>query len=93
MFDPGVFPAPDEFRARRRTSYLHTGFGPHECLGQYVAYAIIPETIRRILLLPGIRLLDGDASRVDPAGGPFAEHFVLGFGAEDPAKAADACAD
>lgn len=82
MFDPGVFPEPDEFRLRRRTSYLHTGFGPHECLGQFVAYAIIPETIRQILLLPGIRLLPGEAGQVDMAGGPFAEHFVLGHGTD-----------
>jgi cytochrome P450 len=80
MFDPGVFPDPDGFHARRRTAYLHTGFGAHECLGQFVAYAIIPETIRQILLLPGIRLMDGDGSRVDNAGGPFAEHFVLAHG-------------
>jgi cytochrome P450 len=82
MFDPGVFPEPDEFRERRRTSYLHMGFGPHECLGQYVAYAMIPETIRQILLLPEIRLLPDSASRVDMAGGPFAEHFILGQGAD-----------
>lgn len=81
MFDPGVFPDPDEFHERRRTSYLHTGFGPHECLGQFVAYAIIPETIRQIMSLPGIRLLEGDAGAVDTAGGPFAESFVLGHGA------------
>jgi hypothetical protein len=81
MFDPGVFPEPNEFRVRRRTSYLHTGFGPHECLGQFVAYAIIPETIRQILLLPGVRLIEGDAGHVDMAGGPFAEHFVIGHGA------------
>lgn len=80
MFDPGVFPEPDEFRERRRTAYLHTGFGPHECLGQYVAYAIIPETIRQILLLPGVGLLPDGGSRVDMADGPFAEHFVLRHG-------------
>jgi cytochrome P450 len=81
MFDPGVFPDPEAFRERRRTAYLHTGFGPHECLGQFVAYAIIPETIRQVLLLPGLRLRDGEGSRVDFAGGPFAEHFVLAHGA------------
>ena len=80
MFDPGVLPQPDEFRSRPRTAYLHTRFGPHECLGQFVAYAIIPETIRQILLLDSVRLLDGDAGRVDMAGGPFAEHFRLGLG-------------
>ncbi len=80
MFDPGVFPNPDGFQARRRSAYLHTGFGPHECLGQFVAYAIIPETIRQIMLLPGIRLLEAGGSTVDDAGGPFAEHFVVAHG-------------
>jgi cytochrome P450 len=80
MFDPGVFPDPDGFHRRRRTAYLHTGFGPHECLGQFVAYAIIPETIRQIMLLPGIRLRDGGGSRVDNGTGPFAEQFVLAHG-------------
>ena len=82
MFDPGAFPDPEAFLARRRTSYLHTGFGAHECLGQYVAYAIIPETVRQILLLSGIRRLEGDAGLVDMAGGPFAEHFLLSHGSE-----------
>lgn len=81
MFDPGVFPEPDAFRVRRRTAYLHTGFGPHECLGQFVAYAIIPETIRQLLLLPGLRLQEGGGSQVDTAGGPFTEHFILAHGA------------
>ena len=80
MFDPGVFPEPDTFRERPRHAYLHTGFGQHECLGQYVAYAIIPETIHQLLLLDAIRLLPDGASRVDMAGGPFAEHFVLAYG-------------
>ena len=79
MFDPGAFPEPDTFKPRPRDAYLHTGFGSHECLGQYVAYEIIPETIRQILLLPGIHLLPDGGSQVGYAGGPFAEHFVLGL--------------
>ena len=82
MFDAGVLTDPDAFRARPRRQYLHTGFGPHECLGQFVAYAIIPETIRQLLLLPGLRLLPNGQSAVDNAGGPFAEHFLLGAGRE-----------
>jgi cytochrome P450 len=75
MFDPGVFPSPEEFLPRPRNLYLHLGFGSHICLGQYVGYEIIPETIRQILLLPGISLLPDGESRIDNAGGPFAEHF------------------
>jgi cytochrome P450 len=38
MFDPAVFPGPDDFQTRPRDLYLHVGFGAHICLGQYVAY-------------------------------------------------------
>ncbi len=82
MFDPAVFPEPDAFRVRPRDAYIHTGFGPHECLGRYVAYAIIPEAVRAILTLPGIHLREGGGSKVDTGGGPFAEHFVVGLGVE-----------
>jgi len=80
MFDPAVFPAPDDFQNRPRNLYLHMGFGSHICLGQYVAYEIIPETIRHILLVPGVHLLPQGGSAVANAGGPFAESFKLGFG-------------
>ncbi len=78
MFDPAIFPDPDAFKARRRTDYLHMGFGHHDCLGQHVGYAAIAETMRQIMRMPGLRLLEGDAGRVDNAGGPFAERFVVG---------------
>ncbi len=78
MFDPGVFPEPDTFKARPRRLYMHTGFGAHECLGAFVGDAMVPETVRQILRLPGIGLLPGNQSQVDAAGGPFAEHFVVG---------------
>jgi cytochrome P450 len=81
MFDPGVFPGPDDFQTRPRDLYLHVGFGAHICLGQYVAYEIIPEAVRQILLVPGLHLLPQGGSAVDSAGGPFAESFKLGFSA------------
>ncbi|HEY2618190.1 MAG TPA: cytochrome P450 [Acetobacteraceae bacterium] len=79
MFDPAVFPAPDDFQTRPRNLYMHVGFGSHICLGQYVAYEIIPEAVRQILLVPGVHLLPQGGSAVDTAGGPFAESFRLGF--------------
>jgi cytochrome P450 len=78
MFDPALFADPEEFKTRDRLSYLHMGFGQHICLGQYVGYAMIPETVRQIMRLPGIHLLDNDGSKVDDQGGPFAERFVVG---------------
>jgi cytochrome P450 len=81
MFDPSVFPAPDGFQTRPRNLYLHVGFGSHICLGQYVAYEIVPAAIRQLLLVPGLHLLPGGGSAVDNAGGPFAESFKLGYAA------------
>ena len=78
MFDPALFADPDEFKARDRLAYLHMGFGQHICLGQYVGYAMIPETVRQIMRLRGIHLLENNGSKVDDLGGPFAERFVLG---------------
>ena len=79
MFDPALFADPDQFKARKRLSYLHMGFGQHICLGQYVGYALIPETVRQIIRLPGVHLLENDGSKVDNQGGPFAERFVIGL--------------
>ena len=79
MFDPAVFPSPDGFQTRRRDLYTHTGFGAHTCLGQYVAYEIIPAAIGQILQVPGVHLLPDGGSAVETKGGPFAESFRLGF--------------
>jgi len=80
MFEPDVFPDPDAFTVRPRNLYRHVGFGAHTCLGQYVAYEIVPETIRQILRVPGVYILPDGGSAVDTRGGPFAESFKLGFG-------------
>ncbi|WP_033921078.1 cytochrome P450 [Sphingomonas sp. 37zxx] len=87
MFDPGLFPAPEHFDATRPASaYLHFGIGHHECLGKHVGLVIIPEAVRQVMRLPGIRLAEGAAGRIDFAGGPFPEH--LGLVWDPPAAAA-----
>ncbi len=76
MFDPGLMPDPETFSGSRpAASYLHFGFGPHECLGKYVGLVAIPEAVRRIVLMPGLRRKDGPAGQIDFAGGPFPEHL------------------
>jgi cytochrome P450 len=78
MFDPDAFPDPDTFRPGRPfDSYLHFGFGHHECLGKYVGVVAIPEAVRQVLLLPGLRRIDGDGGKIDFAGGPFPERFAV----------------
>jgi cytochrome P450 len=81
MFDEALFPDPDNFVAGRPpANYLHLGFGHHECLGKYVGLEIIPEAVRQVLCVPGLRLLDGEAGRIHFDGSPFPERFVLGIG-------------
>lgn len=87
MFDPGLMRDPDAFDPKRPpSSYLHFGLGHHECLGRHVGGVAIPEAVRQIVRLPGIRVVQGDTGRVDFADGPFPEHCRIAWDArpEDP---------
>jgi cytochrome P450 len=82
MFDEAVVPDPDVFRTDRPDfARLHFGYGHHTCLGRHVAAVTIPETVRRVLRRPGIRLLPPPDGGIDFAGGPFPERFVVAFDA------------
>ena len=63
--------------ARPDHAYLHFGLGHHECLGRYVAGAMIPEIVRRILLRDGLRAL----GPVEDGGTPFPTSFRIAYGA------------
>lgn len=83
MFDPGLMPDPKAFNpARPAKSYLHFGLGHHECLGKYVGEAAIPEAVRQILRLPGLRRAAGEAGHIDFAHGPFPEHMTIEWNKE-----------
>ncbi|MEV0612002.1 cytochrome P450 [Nonomuraea sp. NPDC050404] len=78
MFDADVVPEPEVFRLDRPAHHrLFFGHGHHSCLGVHVAGAVIGETVRRLLLRPGLRL----ESRVERSLGIFPDTFVLGLGA------------
>lgn len=82
MFDEALFPEPESFRTNRpQDSYLHLGFGPHECLGIFVGKMIVPETLRQVFRLRRLRLASGNDSGIDYEGGPFPERFVVDFDA------------
>ena len=84
MFDVGLIPDPDSFNPMRPpSSYLHFGLGHHECLGQHVARVAIPEGVRQLLRLPGICSAGDETGRIDFAGGPFPEHYVVCWGEEE----------
>lgn len=56
MFDPKAFDHPEEFRAGRNWYHYFTfGYGAHECLGKYVGMVMIPEIVRQVVLLHGLR--------------------------------------
>jgi len=80
MFDPVGFPEPDSFKLDRAfSSYLHFGFGAHECLGKYISKVVVPEAVRQVLLLPGIHQLPGEEGKIDFKKGPFPEQYLVSW--------------
>lgn len=56
MFDAAAFPNPTLFDpSRPMTNAFHFGQGLHECLGRHIGGQMIPEIVRQVLRLPGIR--------------------------------------
>lgn len=87
MFDEDVVPEPDAFRTGRPDfASLHFGYGHHTCLGRYVATAMIPEAVRRVLLRGDVRLLPPPDDRIDFQGKPFPERFTIAYGSRPAAE-------
>ena len=63
--DPDVFDDPDSFRLQRRPNkHIAFGYGPHMCIGQFVAKIELQCAINAILdLFPNVRL---DPSKPKP---------------------------
>ncbi|MFZ1011526.1 MAG: cytochrome P450 [Candidatus Sulfotelmatobacter sp.] len=56
MFDEKAFEYPEEFRLERNWYHYFTfGYGEHECLGKYIGMVMIPEMVRQILRVPGLK--------------------------------------
>jgi cytochrome P450 len=57
MFDPLVLDAPNEFRPGRPDyHYLHFATGLHACYGRYISRIQIPQILKPLLKLKGLRL-------------------------------------
>ncbi|MEV7010025.1 cytochrome P450 [Streptosporangium sp. NPDC051022] len=83
MFDADVVTEPEEFRPDRPEHHrLFFGHGHHACLGVHPAKVVICETVRRLLLRPGVRLLPPPDGEVTRSNGIFPDRFVLGLGSE-----------
>ena len=56
MFDPRVLDAPEEFRPGRPDyHYLHFATGLHACYGRYISRIQIPQILKPLLKLKGLR--------------------------------------
>lgn len=78
-FDADGFADPGRFRIDRDVrSYLHFGWGMHQCFGLAINHAQIPEIVAALLRLPRLRRARGKAGRV-ALDGPFPERLMLEF--------------
>jgi cytochrome P450 len=65
MFDPQEFPHPWHFsRTRCLKSYVHFGYGPRLCFGQYIADVLMIEIFRALLLCKEIRRAGNGAGQI-----------------------------
>jgi cytochrome P450 len=82
MFDGEVVEEPAEFRTDRPAHHrMFFGHGHHSCLGVHPARVVVCETVRKLLLRPGLRLLPPPEGELVLSHGIFPERFVLGLGA------------
>jgi cytochrome P450 len=78
-FDPDGFPEPDRFRTDRDIrSYLHFGWGMHQCFGLAINHVQIPAILTELLKLPRLRRAPGREGKV-ALDGPFPETLWLEF--------------
>lgn len=85
MFDESVFKNPYRFSTeRKQEDYFHLGFARHRCLGDDVAMAFVPETIKQLILLPHLRRMNaGENPKFEHFNGkmsPFPESWNLVWG-------------
>ena len=79
MFDPEAFPDPERFDPSRPFEcYLHFGFGPRHCFGQYIAETVLLEVFRSLLVLPDLSRAAGSKGRL-AFDGPAAASLVVTF--------------
>jgi cytochrome P450 len=79
MFDQEAVPDPSRFDASRPfEQYLHFGFGPRHCFGQYIAEIVLLEAFRSLLVLKGLARAT-DAKGELHFDGPAAAGLVVTF--------------
>jgi cytochrome P450 len=79
-FDAAAVPEPARFRTDRDIrSYLHFGWGMHQCFGLALNCETIPEIVASLLRLPNLRRAPGAPGHVT-LDGPFPDRWELEFG-------------
>jgi cytochrome P450 len=79
MFDSEAFSDPEHFDPSRPFEcYLHFGFGPRHCFGQYIAETVLLEIFRSVLVLPDLSRAAGSKGRL-AFDGPVATGLVVTF--------------
>ncbi len=79
MYDPEAFLDPERFDASRPFErYLHFGFGPRHCFGQYIAETALLEIFRSLLVFSNLSRAAGAKGRL-AFDGPVAAGLVVTF--------------
>jgi cytochrome P450 len=78
MFDEDAVADPAEFvPGRPAHTLLHFGYGPHACVGVHPGAVVISETVRRLLLRPGVGPLPPPDDEVIRDRGIFPDRYTL----------------
>jgi cytochrome P450 len=79
MFDGRRVKAPGQFRIDRSSySYLHFGYGMHECFGVYINNYMVPAICKVLLEKKNLRRAPGEAGKLK-MDGAFAKSLVVEF--------------
>lgn len=79
MFDPRRVAEPDRFDPKRPyNTYLHYGFGAHECFARHLNAQLLPGLLRPLLSQPNLRRAPRKAGKMQ-VNGPFPETFWVQF--------------
>jgi cytochrome P450 len=78
MHDRHEFERPASFNSSRSNEYLHFGFGLHACFGRYINAIQIPEIVKSLVQLKGIRRSSLTNGKINYEGS-FPNAFLLDF--------------
>ena len=58
--DPAIFPDPEQVKLDRSLdSYMHYGWGPHQCLGMEISRVVMTAMFKAVVGLKGLKKVDG----------------------------------